>query len=273
MNRYTWRTGIREAIMIAVGLVFAFPVYILVNLSLSPLSDSISPLAPARQITLANFSAAWHQGALGSALINSTIIAVCSIALIIATSAFAAYPLARLTSRLSRAVFYLIMVGLLLPFIIALIPLYKTMHDLGLLGTVFSLIILYTGLQFPFSVFLYTSFLRTVPLDYEEAAMLDGCGPVRAFVQIVFPMLRPVTGTVVVLNAILIWNDFLTPLLFLGGSTTQTLPVALYGFVGQYTSDWPTIFAGVVISIIPVLAIYFALQRWFMRGFATGLKG
>jgi raffinose/stachyose/melibiose transport system permease protein len=165
------------------------------------------------------------------------------------------------------------MLGLLLPFQLALLPLYTTMRDLHLIGSLWGLVVFYSGLQMPFSVFLYTAFLRVMPRDYEEAAVLDGCNPFQAFWRIVFPLLRPVTGTVLILNAIFIWNDFLTPLLYLSGSNHQTIPVAIYTFVGQYTSNWQLVFAGLVMGIAPILLVYFGMQRHIIRGFSGGLKG
>jgi raffinose/stachyose/melibiose transport system permease protein len=165
------------------------------------------------------------------------------------------------------------MFGLLVPMQLALIPLYSTMRDIGLLGSVGALIVYYAGHQVPFSVFLYTGFLRALPTDYEEAARIDGCGPVATFTRIVFPLLRPITGTVAILNVLVVWNDFLTPLLYLSGSPMQTVPVALFSFVGQYVSQWNLVFAGLVISIVPILIVYFAMQRTIIKGFASGLKG
>jgi ABC-type glycerol-3-phosphate transport system permease component len=112
----------------------------------------------------------------------------------------------------------LFLLGIILPFQLALIPLYQLMRDLQLLGTYTSLIIFYTGHQLPFTVFLYTGFLRALPRGYEEAALIDGASQFQAFRKIVFPLLRPVTGTVIILNAIFVWNDFLTPLLYVGGT-------------------------------------------------------
>jgi raffinose/stachyose/melibiose transport system permease protein len=112
-----------------------------------------------------------------------------------------------------------------------------------------------------------------MPRDFEEAALIDGCTPLRAFRHVVFPALKPITATAVVLNAVFIWNDFFTPLLYLSGSSQQTLPVAVAGFVGQYVSRWNLIFAALIISIVPILAIYLALQRYIINGFAGGLKG
>jgi raffinose/stachyose/melibiose transport system permease protein len=125
----------------------------------------------------------------------------------------------------------------------------------------------------PFSIFLYTGFLRALPAEYEEAAAIDGAGPFATFRRVVFPLLRPITGTVAILNVLVVWNDFLTPLLYLSGSGQQTVPVTLYSFVGQYVSQWNLVFAGLVISIAPILIIYFLLQRTVIQGFASGLKG
>jgi raffinose/stachyose/melibiose transport system permease protein len=122
-------------------------------------------------------------------------------------------------------------------------------------------------------VFLYAAFIRALPREYEEAAAIDGAGPIRTFWLVLFPLLSPVTASVAIINVIVIWNDFMTPLLYLSGGNNQTIPVAVFGFVGQYTSQWPVVFAGLVVGILPILALFFALQGRVMRGFSTGLKG
>ena len=273
MNRYTRRTLLLEVAMAAVAIAFAFPVYVLVNLALRPSSDSSSPIRPTTDPTLANFGQAWQQGGLGGALINSVVVTTVSVLIILAVSALAAYPLARSTARWSRGTFLLIMLGLILPFQLASLPLYQTIRDLGLLGSVWSLVLFYSGLQVPFTTFLYVGFLRALPRDFEDAAMIDGCTPLESFRYVVFPMLKPITVTALVLNAVSVWNDFFTPLLYLSGSDHQTMPVAIAGFFGQYVSDWNLVFAALLISIVPVLAVYLALQRSIINGFAGGLKG
>ena len=272
MNRYTWRTAGLEAVMVATALVFAFPVYVMLSLSLREPGDQSSPIALSSP-TLANYGDAWQQADLGSALVTSTLITTGSVVLVVVLSAMAAHPLARGTRAWSKAAFGLFVLGLLLPFQLALIPLYQTMRDLGLLGNPLALVVFYTGLQMPFSVFLYTGFLRALDPGYEEAALIDGASPLRAFFSVVLPLMRPITGTVVILNAIFVWNDFLTPLLYLSGTEQQTVPVALFGFVGQYVSRWPMVFAGLVIGIAPVLLVYLAMQKRVIQGFAGGLKG
>ena len=192
---------------------------------------------------------------------------------VLAVSSLAAYPLARASTRWSRGMYLLIMLGLMLPFQLAALPLYQTMRDLGLLGSVWALILFYSGLQVPFTTFLYVGFLRALPRDFEDAASIDGCSPLENFRYVVFPMLKPITVTALVLNAVSVWNDFFTPLLYLSGSTNQTMPVAIAGFFGQYVSDWNLVFAALLISIVPVLAVYLALQRSIINGFAGGLKG
>jgi raffinose/stachyose/melibiose transport system permease protein len=273
MNSYRLRTFGLELAMIAAALVVGFPVYVLINLAVRRPSDTSSPIAPTTSPTVDNFTQAWQQGALGGALVNSVLVTTGSVIIVLAVSALAAYPLARATARWSRWTFLLIMLGLVLPFQLAALPLYQTMRDLGLLGTPWALILFYSGLQVPFTTFLYVGFLRALPRDFEDAALIDGCTPLRAFRYVVFPMLKPVTVTALVLNAVIVWNDFFTPLLYLSGSTQQTLPVAIAGFVGQYVSDWNLIFAALVISIVPILVVYFALQRSIINGFAGGLRG
>ena len=273
MNRYRWRTFGLELVMIAVALVVGFPLYVLVNLAVRAPSDTASPLAPTASPTLDNFTQAWQQGALGGALANSLLVTAGSVVIVLAVSALAAYPLARVAARWSRWTFLLILLGLVLPFQLAALPLYQTMRDLGLLGSAWALILFYSGLQVPFTTFLYVGFMRSMPREFEDAAVIDGCSPLQAFRFVVFPMLKPVTVTALVLNAVAVWNDFFTPLLYLSGSTQQTMPVAIAGFVGQYVSDWNLIFAALVISTVPVLVVYFALQRSIINGFAGGLKG
>jgi raffinose/stachyose/melibiose transport system permease protein len=273
VNRYRWRTFGLELVMVAAALFVGFPVYVLVNLAIRRPSDASSPIAPTTSPTLDNFAQAWERGALGGALANSALVAAASVVIVLAVSSLAAYPLARVTARWSRGAFLLIMLGLLLPFQLAALPLYQTMRDLGLLGTPWALVLFYSGLQVPFTVFLYVGFLRALPRDFEDAALIDGCTPLQGFRYVVFPMLKPVTVTALVLNAVFVWNDFFTPLLYLSGSGQQTMPVAIAGFVGQYVSDWTLIFAALVISIVPILVVYFALQRSIINGFAGGLRG
>lgn len=273
LTRYSSRSAALEAVMVFVAAIFMFPLYILVIQAFKNEHDQTSPLLPTLRPTFENFLNAWNEARLGPALLISLLVAASSIVVLVVVGALASYALVRVLSRFSMVIFWVLLSGLFIPFQVALIPLYTTIRDLGLLGSPISLILYYSGQQLSFTVFLYTGFLRSLPADYEEAAALDGASRLRQFWSIVLPLLRPITGTVVILNAIAVWNDFLTPLLYLSGTKNQTVTIALYSFVGQFVSDWPLVFAGLIISVLPVLIVFFILQKNIIRGFAGGLKG
>jgi raffinose/stachyose/melibiose transport system permease protein len=273
-TRYRARTFLLEMVMVAAAVAFLFPVYALITLSLKDerqIADA--PLSPPTGATLGNFSDAWQRATLGPALLNSTVITVASLLALIALGSFAAYFLARCASRLGYALYVLFLLGIVLPFQLGMIPLFKLVDSLGWLGTYQGMVLFYTGIQLPFTVFLYTGFIRALPAEYAHAALIDGAGHVQAFTRVVFPLLRPVTGTVLILNAVFIWNDFFTPLLYLGGSDRETTPVRIFAFVGQYVSDYGLVFAGLVLAALPIVVAFLLLQRYVIKGFASGLKG
>ena len=274
LPRYRPRTFALELLMIFVALLFAYPVYVLVNLSLkNPHEIAEASIGPPSHLETANYSNAWSGAHLGAAMMNSTIITVVSLVCLIMIGSTASYYLARTQSKLSYGMYLLFLLGIVLPFQLALVPLYRFMTDTGLLGSYTSMVLFYTGLQVPFTIFLYAGFLRALPREYGEAALVDGATHWQSFTRITFPLLRPITGTVVILNAVFIWNDFLTPLLYLGGTPNETLPVVVYQFVGQYVSNWGYIFAAVVMASLPILIVFLLMQRYVIKGFASGLKG
>jgi raffinose/stachyose/melibiose transport system permease protein len=274
MNAKRLGSALNHAFAYGSALLFVVPLYILINLAIRPVDELKPALLPTTRPTTDNLIEAVTTSNLGPAMVNSTVLTTISCLAIVMLATMAAYPLARSTARLSNLTFYLFLIGMLLPFQVALLPLYLMMRDLHLLGSLWSLIIYYAGLQMPFAIFLVTTFLRTsVPLEYEQAARIDGCGDLRAFIHVVVPLLRPVLGTLIILNAVGIWNDFFTPLLYLAGSHQETTPVVIFQFVGQFTTEWPLVFSGLLISMAPILILYLIFQRYVIHGFAGGLKG
>ena len=272
--RYGRQTFGLELGMIFVALLFLFPVYVLVTLSFKSTPEiSGGGLGLPSGLETSNYSQAWNVAHLGAALLNSTIITGLGLVVLVAVGSTASYYLARKQSRLSYGLYILFLLGIILPFQLALVPLYRMVKDAGLLGSYTSMVIFYTGLQMPFTIFLYTGFLRALPREYGEAALVDGATHWQSFRRVTFPLLRPITGTVIILNAVFIWNDFLTPLIYLGGSPNETIPVVVYQFVGQYVSNWGYIFAAVVLATLPMLLLFLLLQRFVIKGFSTGLKG
>ncbi|WP_245708904.1 carbohydrate ABC transporter permease [Ruania alba] len=265
---------VRELAMVALAACFVFPFYVFFTVSLkTPPEVAADPLGLPTGLHLSNYSTAWEAGKLGSAYVSSIVVAVLSVALLVLLGSVAAYTLARRLSRLSTVIYLVFLLGLMIPLQLAMVPLYQWMNEANLLGTWTAVILFEAGHQLPFTVFLYAGFVRALPREYEEAARVDGAGPLRTFGSVVFPLLRPITGTVVILTGITTWNDFLTPLLYVGGSPQQTLPVAIYAFRGEYATDWGVLFAGMAIAIIPLLIVYFFMQRTFIVGFASGVKG
>jgi raffinose/stachyose/melibiose transport system permease protein len=227
-GRYRPRTFALELGMIVLGLLFLYPVYVLVNLSFkNPQEISQASLKLPSQVETANYTQAWSGAHLGAAMLNSTIITVFSLVGLILIGSTAAYYLARAKTKLSYGMYLLFLLGIVLPFQLALVPLYKFMKDAGLLGSYTSMVLFYTGLQMPFTIFLYTGFLRALPKEYGEAALVDGATHLQSFLRVTFPLLRPITGTVIILNAVFVWNDFMTPLVYLGGTPNETLPVVV----------------------------------------------
>ncbi|TCK59243.1 carbohydrate ABC transporter permease [Curtobacterium sp. PhB136] len=273
MNRYTGRSLVIEIVLIAVAALFMIPFLVLVSVALRDPNGTTGFLGFTWPLEFSNLATAFTQSQMGPALVTSLVITGVSVALVILVSATAGYTLARRTERWSKGMFYLFLTGFLFPGQLALVPLYLTFSKLGLVGNPVAVILIDTAASLPFAIFLYTAFLRELAPDYEEAATIDGASPWRMFWSVVFPLVRPVTGTVGILSSLSIWNDFLHPLLYLTGGSSRTAPLAVYTFVGEFSSNWPLVFSALIVSVIPILIAYFLMQRFIMRGFASGLKG
>jgi raffinose/stachyose/melibiose transport system permease protein len=278
MFRYTKLTLLREILLWVLAAVFLLPFYFLVTVALKPDSEiyTTSAVAWPKQPTLAAFGAAFTgQGNsnIVSGLINSVIMTAGSIFGLVLLGALTGYVLSRSTRRWSRGAYYLFLIAIVLPTQLGTVPLYIGARTIGLTGTLWGMIILYTGMLLPLSIFLYAGFFRSLGTEYEEAAAIDGASKTQIFFRIVLPLMSPATGTVAILAGLIVWNDFFTALIFLGGSQNQTLPVSMYYFIGSLVSKWNSIFAVVIISMIPILAFYLFAQKRFIQGFAGGLKG
>ncbi len=272
-RRYTTRTFALEAAMVVAAIIFIFPIYLLVTIAFKERSTwSLDPMAIPLDPTLANFQRAWSDAYLGDALISSIVVVTGSLLVLTFVGSFAAYFLARCRPALSNTLYLFFLLAMILPFQLGLLPLYQMMRDLNLLGSPVSLIVFYAGYQLPFTVFLYTGYIRALPRAYDEAAKIDGASDFQTFLHVIFPMVRPVTGTVLILNCVFIWNDFMTPLLYLQGSSWATIPVAVAAFVDQEITDWGIVFAALLIGVAPVMLLFAILQRRMMEGFAGGLK-
>ncbi|GAB3301166.1 MULTISPECIES: carbohydrate ABC transporter permease [Pseudoclavibacter] len=277
MFRYTKFTLIREVAVWLVAIVFLLPFYFLVITAFKSDQEVFSTSATELPATwtvenFANVMTATGQSNVLLGLLNSIIITGGTILCMVILGALAGYVITRSTRRWTQVSYYIFLIAIILPTQLGTVPLYMGARALGLTGSLWGMIVLYTGMLLPLAIFLYANFFRGLGTDYEEAAALDGASPTQVFFQIILPLMAPATGTVAILAGLIVWNDFFTSLIFLGGSDFQTLPVAMYYYVGALVSQWNQIFSIVIISMVPILIFYLVAQKQFMQGFAGGLK-
>ncbi|MDF2492061.1 MAG: transporter permease [Microbacterium sp.] len=278
MFRYTKLTALREVGVWIIAIVFLAPFYFLITTALKSDQEVItsSNLAPPTSPDLGNFVevlTAQGNSNVVIGLVNSLIITAGSILGLVLLGSITGYVISRSTRRWSRTAYMLFLIAIVLPTQLGTVPLYIGARTIGLTGSLWGMVILYTGMLLPLAIFLYSGFFRSLGTEYEEAATIDGASRTQVFFRIVLPLMAPATGTVAILAGLIVWNDFFTSLIFLGGSANQTLPVAMYYYIGSLVSSWNKIFAIVIVSMIPILAFYLFAQKRFIQGFAGGLKG
>ena len=240
-----------------------------------PAADVASaPLAIPRHLTFANISRVFGAMHYARAVFNTLVIAGGATILVVLLGSLAAYPLARITARWAGWVYRLFLAGLSIPFFVGLAPLYLELRDLHLLNTRLGVILIYTATSLPLAVFFYTGFIRSVPLELEEAAAVDGAGRLRVFLQIVLPLLKPVTMTLSMFVMISIWNDLVVPLVFLQDPRQWTIMVSAYSFIGPYGFEPTTLFSAAILGSLPLLMLLAFFQRYITAGIVAGsVKG
>lgn len=217
-----------------------------------------------------NFAEAFRKMRYPSAFWNSLVITVLSTTLIIFSSSMTAYLFSRIQWKFNQFMFFLMIASMLIPFQAIMIPLVKIYGSLGLLNNRWTLIYMYLGFGCSFAVFLYHGAIKSIPRELEEAAMIDGCSRLQVFFKIVFPLLKPTTTTVAILDVLWIWNDFLLPSLILISPKNRTLPLSTYYFYGTYTSDYGLLLASLILSITPVIVFYLFMQKHIIKGILQG---
>lgn len=261
------------------GLVGAFmliPIYyLLITTFKSPAEAAAGPLSLPQTWTLANYNKALAAMEYWRAFKNNMIIVVVAVLFLVLLSSMAAYAIGRSQRKSLKIMFSIFMIGLIIPFQIGIIPLYKIMSGLHLMNSLPGVILIdIFCINMPLSIFLFRGFVSTIPLELEESAAIDGCGTFRAFWAIIFPLLRPIVATVAILNTLAIWNDFITPLLFLQSPEKGVLLQEVYKNVGPFSTDWTSFFPMLVLSVLPLVVFYLIMRRQIIAGVAAGaLKG
>ena len=264
-------------LLTGVSAVFLFPIFIvLMNSFKSKLYISSEPFSlptPETFAGLDNYTEGLSKTGFFSAFLTSLFVTVLSVAVIVIFTSMTAWYITRVKNVFTKLSYFAFVFSMVVPFQMVMFTTVKTANVLNL-DNPWGLIILYLGFGSGLSVFMFSGFVKSIPIEIEEAAMIDGCGPIRTFFLVVFPLMKPTTITVAILNAMWIWNDYLLPYLVIG-SDYKTIPIAIQYLRGGYGSiDMGAMMAMLVLSIIPVVVFYLSSQKYIIKGVASGaVKG
>jgi raffinose/stachyose/melibiose transport system permease protein len=229
----------------------------------------MNPLSWPQVFTTDNFHQAIQKMDFFRSLVNSIVITTLSVSVLIIFSSMFAYYLARNKNKFTKSVFLILVASMIVPFQALMIPFMAIYAQFVSFNNRLALVFFYQGFGVALSTFLYHGFISKVPTEIDEAAAVDGANDFTIFWRIIFPMLRPITATVAIVNSLWIWNDFLLPRLVLNQSS-QTLPLSTYLFYGQYSREYGQAMAGLVLAVIPIIVFFLFLQRQFISGISNG---
>lgn len=259
-------------ILTVIALVYLYPLFlVIINSVKSYVEISANVIALPQAIALSNYSETWKIMDYPPLFFNTLIATVIGVTGTVVISAMAGYKLSRTKTRYSWILLIILIAPMMIPFHSFMIALVKVARTMRLTRTPWGLGILYWGLGTSLALFMYHGFVKTVPLELDDCARIDGASPWRTFFQVIFPLLQPVTVSVIVINAMWMWNDFLLPLLILSGSKKfYTLQLAAYNFFGLYKVEWNYAMAAVILTLIPAVVFYLALQKHIIKGMIAG---
>lgn len=266
---------ILQVVMFIIAIIFLAPFYFLLVNSVKSLGDIMVNAANwPSMFHWDNYSKAWELTRFPEAFTNSLIITVISNLIIALLSAMAAYRMVRANTVFNRIVFMIFVSAMVIPFQSIMIPLLQVVGWLNVNNSMVGLILSYLGLGIPLSIFLFHGFVKSIPLEIEEAATVDGASSYGVFARIILPMLKPMLVTVIILNSLWIWNDYLLPSLILQSPELRTIPLATFAFFGQYSKQWDMALPALVLGITPIIIFFLSLQKYIVEGVAAGsVKG
>jgi len=265
------RIALMWALLIALAVLVLYPLLWMVTNALKTNAELFgNPFALPSQWLWQNFGKAWNQG-VGDFVLTSVSLTVIATLITELISAWAAYGLTRVSIPLNRTFTVIVLAGLMLAPTVALIPLVKLFQAWGLYDTFFGLLILYTAFRIPFTVFLMRAYMLDLPREVDEAASIDGASRAATFWRIILPMSMPIVATTIVLNILQNWNEYLFAMIFTSGTGVQTLPVGLADMMSKNGTQYPVVFAGMVMAALPMVILFFVCQRYFVRGLAGGV--
>ena len=265
-----------RAVMAAFVLVYLFPFLVSLLLSVKSKQETAkSVLSLPGTIHWENFSEAIEKAKIWRSMSNSIIVTAASVIIVIVAASMAGYAIGRQYHKKGYRLYESILTAaMMVPFQALMIPLYRMFRTFGLLNTLPGVIILIAGINMPFAIMTYIGFIRTIPVEMEEAAMLEGCNKWQTFTKVIFPILQPTTVTIAVLDALWAWNDFNASLIILQKDNVKTIPMQQYVFFGEHSANYNMAFASAVISMIPVVFFFIIMQSRIQEGMTAGaVKG
>jgi len=265
-----------QLVMVVIGLIYLFPFLMCLFYAMKDRIDIFNtlPIQPPTKIYWGNFSEAIERLKYFQVMGNTLLITIFSSLFTVLFSSMIAYVISRGQKSYYKILYYFFLIGLLVPYQAIFIPIYQLGSTLGFVNTFYGLIFFYVATSLPFGVFLMTGFMNTMPLEIEEAAFVDGASTSQTFFQIVAPMLKPAIATLVIMQSFMYWNDYLMPLLFLQKADMRTITISINGLFEQYREYYHVAFAGIILSSVPIVAVFMSLQKYFIKGMSAGaLKG
>ncbi|MGF9914260.1 carbohydrate ABC transporter permease [Paenibacillus ehimensis] len=262
---------IKSVLLYILLFVFLTPFLLVVMNSFKKTQQFVeNPLSPPKALLFGNYISAYKNMDFMQGFLNSFVITAVAVFIILIFSSMTGYLFVRFKWKLNAILFFIMLASMALPFQVIMIPLVMLYGKLDLLNMKATLLFMYLGFGVPFGVFTFHGFIKGIPYELEESAFIEGSSRLRTFFQIILPLLRPVFVTLVVLDVLWIWNDYLLPSLVLLSPEQRTLPLSTFSFFSSYSVDYGPLMAGLVMTIIPVLILYLFLQKQIVKGITEG---
>lgn len=267
---------ITEFFMVALAVIWFIPIYYLIVTTFkSPQEATVGPLKLPKVWMIENYIEAWKNMEYPRALFNTVTITVLAVGIIVLVTSLAGYALARTKTKWGNRFFLLFLAGLMVPFQMNIVSLFKIVKSVGLMNTIWAVILVDVAINVPQGIFLFKEFIESsVPKELEEAAEIDGCSVIQKFFVIVLPLLKPVIATVVIIVTLNVWNEFMTPLLFIQGRQNDVILQEVSRNIGQFSTDWTALFPMLMLGVAPLMIFYIFMQKYIIAGVSAGaVKG
>lgn len=274
--KLTPKTFLLYFIIFAFCVIIIAPLVIVFSSSLRTPENQSSPLNLFQQFSMASYKLAFTNMNYPMEFLNSLMTTAGSVLVIIVFATMAAYPIGRIKTKLAKFMYYFFISGLIIPSQMVIVPIAQTFSRLGIPNTRFTPMLMFITCSLPFSVFLFSGFMKSVPVEIEESAYIDGASLPKRFVSVVFPLLKPATVSTIITQGLWIWNDYFYPMVFISKQSQYSLPVGMLQFLGdkENPAQWNILFAACVLCALPLIVIFMLLQKQFINGIAAGaVKG